>query len=106
MLVYFDASVIPRSLDDGTSKRAQFIDGCPTLAIEVVDQSDHLEAITELVDAAMEAGIPLLWLVDPVGQYVEMHRPNCGSIIIDQEEDLSAFFVGPALRFPVSALFE
>jgi Uma2 family endonuclease len=105
-LLYFDASIIPKSLHDQTEKFALFIEGRPTVAIEIVDQSDDLAAVTELVDAAMDAGVPLLWLIDPDEKFVEVHRPNCGSIVMDQGDDMVASFVGPELCIPVSALFE
>jgi Uma2 family endonuclease len=105
-LVYFDSSVIPAALDDATPARAAFIDGRPTLAVEVCDANDEWEAIAELADAAMEAGVPLLWLVDPVEEFVAVFRPGCESVAFDRDDMLDASDAGPQIRFPVSALFE
>jgi Uma2 family endonuclease len=105
-LLCFDSSIVPKSLDDATDKHTLFIDGRPNLVIEVVDQCDDLPAVTELVYTAIDSGVPLLWLVVADEEYVELHRPHCGSIIMDKGDDLVASFVGPDIRIPVSALFE
>lgn len=105
-LVYFDASVIPVCLDGRTPARAQYIDGKPTIAIEVIDQSDPEDAIQELREVAWDFGIGLLWLVDPYEEYVELHRPRHNTALLGKGEDLVGGYVGPPIRFPVSALFE
>ena len=105
-LVYFDASVIPASLDDITPARAGYINGTPTIAIEVIDQSDPEDAIRELREVAWDFGIRLLWLIDPYEEYVELHRPRHNTALLGKSDDLVGGCVGPPLRFPVSALFE
>src|SRR5436305_999425 len=41
-LVCFDASVVPVALKSRTPPRAQFLEGVPTIAIEVCDQNDPI----------------------------------------------------------------
>jgi Uma2 family endonuclease len=104
-LVCYDSSIVPESVTLASPVTAPFINGRPTLAIEVIDLSDSVDALVELVELT-ELGIPLLWLIDPLEEYVEVHRPGCGTVILDGDDELVADFVGPGLRFPVSELFE
>jgi Uma2 family endonuclease len=102
----FDAAIVPASLRAGAAAREPIIDGLPTVAVEVVDQCDSREGLEELAYTAVDLGVPLLWLISPLQEIVEVHRPGCGSIILDRGDDVVADFVGPNLRFPVAEIFE
>jgi Uma2 family endonuclease len=105
-LVCFDGSVIPACLDDLTLPQTRFIDGPPTIAIEVADQSDSFEAVQELIDSAMDFGVAMFWLVDPFEDFVEIHRPGSGSVDLGRHDDLIGLPVGPQLRISTTALIE
>lgn len=72
--VCFDLSVIAADLE--ASAEADFFDGVPVFAAEVVDLQDTTEQIVELRDAALHAGVPLFWIVDPFNDLIDEFRPS------------------------------
>jgi Uma2 family endonuclease len=104
-LVFFDSSIVRKEVAAATPASVPFVVGPPAGAFEVVDVNDPIDALRELAEVT-DLGIPLLWLIDPIEEYVEVHRPGCGSVILDGADDLITGFVGPDLRCPVSELFE
>ena len=75
-LVCFDLAVIREGSVTSKDWRTSFVDGIPTFAAEVVDLEDSSESVAELRDAVFEAGIPLLWLIDPFNDLIDEFRPH------------------------------
>lgn len=72
------------------------LDGPPTLALEILSPSVKQEAILERVGEYLDAGVPLVWIVEPVYRTVSFYR-------CDQEPELS---MGPrrSPRSPMAGL--
>ena len=105
-IVYFDTSLVATKLDDSTAIESRFVDGLPTLAIEVLDMSDESDSIRELIEAAMMAGIPMFWMIDPFESAVDVYRPNCARTRFVAGEVIDADSVIPGFQCRVAEIFE
>jgi Uma2 family endonuclease len=102
----YDASVIAAELDSDTTIDTQFIDGRPTLAVEVLDLSDPQDAVGELIDVTVTSGVPMMWFIDPFEETVAVYRPGQSRVVLGRHDVLDAVEVIPGLRCRVDALFE
>lgn len=59
-----------------TSKRAFLIDGPPVLAVEILSPSDRNDDVTDKVWEYIDAGVKLVWRVEPVLGLVTVFRPE------------------------------
>jgi Uma2 family endonuclease len=105
-VLYFDASIIPAALGAATPKRASFIDGRPTLAVEVIDLSDPADAVAELTDVSLTNGVRMLWVIDPIAETVAVHRPGVERVVLTPRDDLDTLPLIPGLRCRVADIFE
>jgi Uma2 family endonuclease len=104
-LLYYDASIIPARLAPA-SRRDAFIQGRPVLAVEVVDLSDTAESVRELLQASIDAGVQVVWAVEPELEVIDEFRPGAGikSYVCGDEINLSDIL--PGFRCPVHKVFE
>jgi Uma2 family endonuclease len=105
-VVGIDVAVAPRDLpivkpDRGTA----FVDGTPTLAVEILSPSDQHEAVVNKVRAYLGAGVPLVWVVDPDFQYVIVHRPDAPAALFPVGQEITAEPHLPGFRAAVSRIF-
>jgi Uma2 family endonuclease len=105
-ILYYDASIVPTAVADIDNRRKLFIEGRPSLAVEVIDIQDFQDAILELVKVTLDYGVPLLWVIDPVEDIVEVHRPGRGKVILGMGDELVADWDGPPLRCPVAEIMD
>ena len=89
-----------------TAEDAKFLDGVPVLAIEVLSPSDTMEENGEKVDAYLNAGVSLVWEVNPKYKAVTVHRPGKPPELFNVTQDLTAEPFLPGLRIPVAEVFE
>ena len=59
----------------------------------------------ELVGAYLEAGVRLVWVIDPRPRTVNVRRPNGTTQTLTADDWLDGEDVLPGFRFPVTALF-
>ena len=104
-VLYFDASVVSVATVRDTSERAAYVDGQPTLSVEVVDLSDPPEAVEEIVRVTLGSGVPILWVIDPIAELIEVHRFGRSTWVLGVGSDLDATDVLPGLRCPVADIF-
>lgn len=100
-VAYISAEAAAREPDDTT-----LIDGPPVLAVEILSPSDKQEDINEKVDEYLQAGVALVWIVDPHFQTVRVHRPGEAPEMVNVQQQLSADPHLPGFCVPVSRLFE
>lgn len=99
-VVSISADVVARQTDEST-----IIDGIPTLAVEILSPSDTVEDINDRIDDFLQAGVPLVWIIDPRRRTVTVHRPDGTSELFDHRHDLTGGPQLPGLRVPVARLF-
>jgi Uma2 family endonuclease len=100
-VVYVAADVMARQTDDST-----VIDGIPVLAVEILSPGNTVEEIDEKIDAYLNAGVPLVWVIDPHDRTVTVYRPGTEPELINVQQELSADPHLPGFRVPVARLFE
>jgi Uma2 family endonuclease len=100
-----DVAYISAELARKTPEDASVIDGLPTLMVEVLSPSNTQEQITEKVQQCLAAGVPLVWVADPVFRTVTVYRPGAEPELFNSHQELVGDPLLPGLRVPVAALF-
>lgn len=103
--VGIDVVYIPPEVAAREPGETTLIDGVPTLVVEILSPSDKEEEINEKVDEYLQAGVPLVWLVDPHFHTVHVHRPGAEPELFNVRQELAAEPHLPGFRIPVAALF-
>jgi Uma2 family endonuclease len=103
--VGIDLAYISAELAATTAKNATFIDGIPVLAVEILSPNDTIDGITEKTNAYLEAGVSLVWEVDPFREVVAVHRPGALPEHYNIAQEIAAEPHLPGLRIPVAEIF-
>lgn len=101
-----DVAYVAASVLAGQSRSTTIIDGLPILAVEILSPNDTIEDINEKITAYLEAGIPLVWIIDPYRRTVTVHRPVAEPELFNVRQELSGEPHLPGFRVPVARLFE
>ncbi|HKS92499.1 MAG TPA: Uma2 family endonuclease [Tepidiformaceae bacterium] len=99
---FVEASRVPGLPDDG------FIDGPPTLAIEVISPEDRANDIQQKVNDYLAAGTTRVWVVEPKTKTVTVHHPGGDSHTFQSGETLAsgdAAFATAGFALPLDDLF-
>jgi Uma2 family endonuclease len=99
-VVYISAEVAAHQSDDTT-----IIDGIPVLAVEILSPSNTVEEIDEKIAEYLEAGVPLVWIVDTRYRTVRIYRPDQEPELVNARQELSGEPHLPGFRVPVVSLF-
>lgn len=86
-------------------QRLGFLELAPDLIAEVLSPSDTASALDEKLRVYLDAGVPLVWVVDPRRRSVAVHRPNLAIRLLAEGDDLDGEAVLPGFRLPVADLF-
>jgi Uma2 family endonuclease len=70
----------------------------PDLAVEVISPNDTAYEIDEKVREFLDAGVPLIWGVNPEQQTVEIHRAGGPGAILRENDEISGEDVVPGFR--------
>jgi Uma2 family endonuclease len=84
----------------------RFLEGPPLLAVEVMSASDVHEDVHEKLEAYLNAGTPVVWIVDPFISTVMVHRPGQEPVMFNRTQELLGDPELPGFRCPVAAIFE
>jgi Uma2 family endonuclease len=103
--VGMDIAYISAELEAHTSEGASFIDGLPLLAIEILSPTDTIEGITEKINIYLEAGVPLVWEINPFIKVIVAYRPGMPPELFNVTQELTAEPYLPGLRIPVAEIF-
>jgi Uma2 family endonuclease len=99
-VVYISAEVAARLSEETT-----LIDGVPVLVVEILSPNDTQAQIDEKVDGYLNAGVALVWVIDPHDRTVLIYRPGTEPELINVRQELSAEPHLPGFRVPVAQLF-
>jgi Uma2 family endonuclease len=103
--VGIDLAYISAELASQTADNARFIDGLPLLAIEIYSPGDTVEEIREKTNSYLEAGVPLVWEVDPFSKVIAAYRPGMPPEHFNITQELTAEPELSGFRVPVAAVF-
>jgi Uma2 family endonuclease len=77
----------------------------PDLAVEVISPNDLYEAVGPKVDEWFEAGVRLVWVVNPRTRTVRIRRPEGKDDLLREDQDLTGEDVLPNFRCQVREFF-
>lgn len=78
----------------------------PDLAVEVVSPNDVYYEVHEKVQDYLDAGVLLVWVVDPSTRSVEVHRQDGAGTILREKDSLDGESVLRGFRCLVADLFQ
>ncbi|MFO0811253.1 MAG: Uma2 family endonuclease [Gemmataceae bacterium] len=99
-VAYITAEVAARQTEEVT-----IIDGVPTLVAEILSPNDTQEDIHEKIDKYLQAGVALVWILDPADHTVRVYRPDARPQLFNDEQELAAEPHLAGFRVPVARLF-
>jgi Uma2 family endonuclease len=77
----------------------------PDLAVEITSPNDTLYEVARKVREYLNAGVKLVWVVNPDVKTVEVHRADGTGVILTEKDQLSGEDVVPGLSCPIAELF-
>jgi Uma2 family endonuclease len=86
------------------SERSRFPRLAPDLAIEVLSPSDSTSEVVAKVEMYQEAGIPLIWLVDPKKRTITVIASGVPTVTLKQEDTITGGDVLPGFSIRVAEL--
>jgi Uma2 family endonuclease len=105
-IVGIDVAYISAELAGRTHPDALLVDGPPTLAIEIHSPSDKQQDIVDKIRVYIDAGIPLVWEVNPAFKTVTVHCPGLPPVLYNEHQELTAEPHLPGFRVRVAEVFE
>jgi Uma2 family endonuclease len=83
-----------------------YIVGAPILAAEILSPSDTQELVTKKLRTYIDAGVKLVWIVDPDIETITVHQPDAEPYMLRKSDEMLGDPHLPGLRFSVGAVFE
>ena len=77
----------------------------PDLAVEVVSPNDLAYDLDRKVEDYLQAGVRLVWVVNPMTRTVRVHHPDGPDATLRADSELSGGDVLPGFRWPIRDLF-
>jgi Uma2 family endonuclease len=99
-LAYLSPELAAKEVESGP-----VIEGAPVLAVEILEPWDILNELNERVNEYREAGIPLVWMIDPQCHTVAVHRPGAEPEMFNVTQQLSGEPHLPGFVVPVAKIF-
>ena len=90
--------------DVPTDPRYGMVEGVPRLAVEILSPSDNSGDIHEKVRLYIEHGVPVVWVVDPDDQSVQIYRAGQPVMLFSGEQTLTCEPELPGFSVRVSEL--
>lgn len=104
--VGIDVVYVPPEVMVKQTEKTTLIDGVPTLAVEILSPNDTVEEVHEKLAKYRQAGLPVVWVIDPYDQTVTVHRAGGKPVLFNVDQELSGEPELPGFRVPVARLFE
>jgi len=98
-----DAAVVTR--DRLAEPPDSFVPLAPDLAVEVLSPSDRMADALAKIAMYLDAGVRLVWLVDPASQTVTIFRPDTIPTKLGVDENLDGGEVLPDFAVAVAEIF-
>jgi Uma2 family endonuclease len=101
-----DVAYVSAEIADRTPDDVFLVDGASVLAVEVLLPSDTHEAIVEKLKLYGEAGVAVIWIVDPDLRHVTVYRSGQIPKMFAATEELVGDPELPGFRVQVAELFK
>ncbi len=110
--VLFEERATVRSPDAAFVRRERlpeltdhFVPMAPDLAVEVLSPSDRIPDALSKVAMYLQAGVQLVWLVDPLERSVTVFRPDASPKTLGEVDVLDGSSVLPGFTLPLAEIF-
>jgi Uma2 family endonuclease len=100
-----DVSFVRRERIEQVGDPTGFWPGAPDLAVEVISPSDRYSDVLEKVWDYVDAGTPMVVLVDPPQRSVTVYRSRTDVTVLTGDDVLEGGEVVPGWRLPVRDVF-
>ena len=99
-----DVSFVAASRLKADEEPEGFATLAPDLAVEVISPTELFEDVMVKVSEYLDAGVKLVWVIDPATQRVHIYRPDGGTILTAKDQ-LDGETVLPGFRCAIADLF-
>jgi Uma2 family endonuclease len=82
-----------------------FVPVAPDLAVEVLSPSDRMAEAPSKVTMYLQAGVQLVWLLDPETRTISIFRPDAAPRTLYENDTLDGGDVLPGFSVSVAELF-
>lgn len=100
-----DVSYVRRERIEELGDPTGFWPGAPDLAVEVISPTDRYSEVLEKVGDYVDAGTPLVVVVDPPARSVTVYRSRTDLIVLTEDDVLEGGDVVPGWKLPVREIF-
>jgi Uma2 family endonuclease len=100
-----DGAFVAAARIAGVGIGEEFFRGPPDLAVEVDSASDTMDEVDETVEDWLEAGVSLVWVVDPTPRRVTVHAKKQTRRILGESDVLGGGNVVPGFTLPIREIF-
>ena len=83
-----------------------YIQGLPLLAVEILSPSDKQSAVNDKVSGYLNAGVPMVWVIDPTFRTVVVYRPATIPQMFAGESKLTGLDILPGFDVVTSEIFK
>jgi Uma2 family endonuclease len=77
----------------------------PDLVVEILSPDDSMRQVADKIAEFLEAGVPLIWLVDPENQTVTVYRSLTDTTKLTASDTINADLILPGFSSKVSNFF-
>ena len=78
------------------------VDGAPNLAVEVLSPSNTEREMTQQVAEYLNAGGKAVWVLDPIGRTLTVHRPGVSPLVLTDGDSVDGEDYLPGFVCPVT----
>ncbi len=100
-IAYFASEAMPDN-----PRKARFLEGPPLLVVEILSRSDEQQDVWDQVSLYLDAGVSLVWIVDPFFLTVTVHRSDARPRLFSADHEIDAEPFLPGFRASLADLFE
>ncbi len=85
--------------------RRTYVDLAPDFVIEILSPSERPAQLNRKVQQYLDAGVRLIWLVDPARRTITAHSPDQPPSVVEVEAEIDGGDVLPGFRLALADLF-
>ena len=100
-----DVAYVSAEVIAATPETSPYLEGPPVLAVEILSPSNLHGEMVEKIRAYLDAGVSLVWLVDPDFRTVIVYRPDGAPEMFNIHQELSGEPHLPGFRTAVARIF-
>jgi Uma2 family endonuclease len=85
--------------------RQHIMEVIPDLVVEILSKSDTIAEVSDKIDDWLNAGVQMLWIVDPFRRTVTIYQPGLDPVLLGERATLQADPIVPGFRCSVAEIF-